>query len=231
MVLFRSATKQICRRMGYHATFMTRPALPNFFSSGWHLHLSLVDGDRRNLFTDPREPLSALGRRFVAGVLAHAPAACVFSTPTVNGYKRFRPNSFAPDRVTWGVENRAAMLRVVGGAGDPASHIENRVGEPCANPYLYMAAQIAAGLDGIDRALDPGPPELAPYEADKPRLPRSLMEATAALASSTFFREAFGAQFVDYIWRSSRARSIASSRTSPTGSSANTSKSIEWRQA
>ncbi|MEQ8233796.1 MAG: glutamine synthetase family protein [Gammaproteobacteria bacterium] len=200
MVLFRSATKQICRRMGFHATFMTRPALPNFFSSGWHLHQSLVDAaTQRNLFADPRQPLSGLGRHFVAGVLAHASAACVFSTPTVNGYKRFRPNSFAPDRVTWGVENRAAMLRVVGGAGDPAAHIENRVGEPCANPYLYMAAQIAAGLDGIDRALDPGPPELAPYAADKPRLPRSLMEATAALASSTFYREAFGDQFVDYI--------------------------------
>ncbi|MCP5202197.1 MAG: glutamine synthetase [Gammaproteobacteria bacterium] len=200
MVLFRSATKQVCRRMGYHATFMTRPALPNFFSSGWHLHMSLIDAaTRTNLFADPAEPLSPLGRQFVAGLLEHAAAACVFAAPTINGYKRFRPNSFAPDRITWAVENRAAMLRVVGGPGDPGTHIENRAGEPCANPYLYMAAQIAAGLDGIERALDPGPPERAPYEAEKPLLPRSLMEATAALRASPFYREAFGAQFVDYI--------------------------------
>ncbi|MEQ8662046.1 MAG: glutamine synthetase, partial [Gammaproteobacteria bacterium] len=87
MVLFRSATKQVCRRMGYHATFMTRPALPNFFSSGWHLHMSLVDAaTQRNLFADEHEPLSALGQQFVAGLLEHAAAGSIFATPTINGY-------------------------------------------------------------------------------------------------------------------------------------------------
>ncbi len=200
MVLFRSATKQICRRAGLHATFMTRPALPNFFSSGWHLHQSLCDaagGDNR--FADPEAPLSTLGRHFVGGLLEHAAEASVFATPTVNGYKRFRPNSFAPDRVTWAVENRGAMLRVVGGAGDPGAHIENRAGEPCANPFLYMASQIAAGLDGIARELDPGPPETAPYASDQPHLPRSLMEALAALRAGTLYRRAFGDAFIDYL--------------------------------
>ncbi len=203
MVLFRTAVKQLCRRHGYHATFMTRPALPNFFSSGWHLHQSLcsLEGGE-NLFANfanPTDELSLLGRQYVAGLLAHAAPACVFSTPTINGYKRFRPNSFAPDRITWACENRAAMIRVLGGPGDRAAHLENRAGEPCANPYLYMASQIAAGLDGIDRGLDPGPMDETPYESGKPKLPRSLMEATAALSGSAMFRRELGDALVDYL--------------------------------
>ena len=200
MLLFRTATKQICRRHGLHATFMTRPALPNFFSSGWHLHQSLCAHDSgTNSFTAADDILSPLGRQFVAGVLAHTPAASVFSTPTINGYKRYAPHSFAPDRITWAVENRGALLRVLGGPGDESTHIENRAGEPCANPYLYMASQIVAGLDGIDNAIDPGPPEISPYESDKPKMPASLMEAAAALRSSELFRSSFGDAFVDYI--------------------------------
>jgi glutamine synthetase len=201
MLLFRTATKQICRRHGYHASFMTRPALPNFFSSGWHLHQSLCDRQSgENLFVGTSgEVLSELGLAFVGGVLEHAAAASVFTTPTINGYKRFRPNSFAPNRATWAVENRGAMLRVVGGAGDPATHLENRVGEPCANPYLYMASQIAAGLDGIERRIDPGPPERTPYQSTRPRLPASLMEASAALRADALFRKKFGDAFVDYL--------------------------------
>jgi len=203
MLLFRNATKQICRRHGLHATFMTRPALPNFFSSGWHLHQSLIDrasGDNR--FTsaaDSGQPLSELGRQFVAGILEHTASACVFSTPTINGYQRSAPNSFAPTKVTWAAENRGALIRVLGGPGDSASHIENRAGEPCANPYLYMASQIVAGVDGIKRSLDPGPMDSAPYEADKPLLPRTLPEALAALNNSDLYRRQFGDAFVDYI--------------------------------
>ncbi|MSR15767.1 MAG: glutamine synthetase [Gammaproteobacteria bacterium] len=203
MVLFRTAVKQLCRRHGYHATFMTRPALPNFFSSGWHLHQSICSlATGENMFAnmiEPTAPLSLLGRQYVAGLLAHAAPACVFSTPTINGYKRFRPNSFAPDHVTWASENRAAMIRVLGGPGDRASHIENRTGEPCANPYLYMASQIVAGLDGVDRQLDPGPMDETPYESNKPKLPQSLMDATVALAGSQVFRAGFGDAFVDYM--------------------------------
>jgi glutamine synthetase len=203
MLLFRNATKQICRRSGLHATFMTRPGLPNFFSSGWHLHQSLCDhetGD--NLFVNPEtdgQPISDLGRHFVGGLLEHAAPASVFATPTINGYKRFAPHSFAPNKATWAHENRGAMIRVVGSPGDPATHLENRAGEPCANPYLYMASQILAGLDGIDQSRDPGPLETAPYEADKPLLPASLMEAVAALRDSAVFRQGFGDAFVDYI--------------------------------
>jgi glutamine synthetase len=124
----------------------------------------------------------------------------VFSTPTINGYKRFRPDSFAPDKVTWALENRAAYIRVCSaGPGDEAAHIENRAGEPSANPYLYMTSQIVAGLDGIHNKIDPGPPDEEPYQGDKPLLPRSLMQAMDELKQSTLFREALGEHFIAFI--------------------------------
>jgi glutamine synthetase len=201
MVLFRSAIKQIARRHGYHATFMCRPKLPNVFASGWHLHQSLVARDSgANAFmaTETDEALSPFGRGFLAGLLAHARASTVFTTPTINGYKRYRSYSLAPDRAIWGRDNRGVMIRVLGGANDPATRLENRIGEPAANPYLYMASQILSGLDGVDRALDPGPSADTPYEAKAALLPKSLREAVFALSDDPFFREKFGARFVDY---------------------------------
>jgi len=199
-VLFRSAVKQVCQRRGLLATFMCRPALPNFFSSGFHLHQSLNRPDRSNAFASADDPLSDVGRRYVAGLLEHAAPMAVFAAPTVNGYKRFRPYSFAPDRVCWAVENRGALVRVQGSPGDANSHVEMRLGEPAANPYLYMAANVAAGLDGIRRRLEPPPPVSAdPYAAQAPPLPASLSEAVAALDADQFYRSAFGATLVDYL--------------------------------
>ena len=164
MVLFRSAVKQVCRRHGYHATFMCRPKLPNVFPSGWHLHQSLRrarKGANAFMAKDDGEVLCAFGLHYLGGLLAHARASAAFTTPTINGYKRYRPFSLAPDRAIWGRENRGVMLRVLGGPDD-ATRIENRVGEPAANPYLYMASQILSGLDGIDRASIPAPPPTRP---------------------------------------------------------------------
>jgi glutamine synthetase len=200
-LLFRTATRQICRRMGYFATFMCRPALRSYYSSGWHLHQSLLDrASGRNMFMPERERecLSPLGRAFLGGLLKHAGPCTAFATPTVNGYRRFRPNSLAPDRATWCYDNRGVMIRVLGGSSDPATRLENRIGEPAANPYLYMASQILSGLDGVDRALDPGPSADTPYEAKAEALPKSLREAVLALDDDPFFRESLGAGFVDY---------------------------------
>jgi glutamine synthetase len=203
MLLFRSAIKQICRRHGLHASFMCRPALANFFSNGWHLHQSLRDvATGRNAFTTDdgaKGPISEVARFFAGGILEHAAAASVFTTPTINGYKRFQPNSFAPSKVTWAYENRGAMIRVIGGPGDEGTHLENRIGEPAANPYLYMASQIAAGLDGIERRVDPGAFHEEPYLADRPEVPASLIDSLGALREDTLFRERFGEAFVDYI--------------------------------
>ena len=207
MILMRSAIKQICHQRGYHATFMSRPLLPNVSSSGWHLHESLRSQDGGNAFQgESPEILSPAGRQFVAGLLEHARPMTVFSTPTINGYKRFRPYSFAPDRVSWAVENRGAMIRVQGQPGDPGAHLENRLGEPAANPYLYMAANLAAGLDGIRRGLTPPPMVTSdPYSADAPPLPTSLWEAVDALDSDPFFREALGPEIVDFVIMMKRA--------------------------
>jgi glutamine synthetase len=204
MVLFRSAMKQIARRQGLHCTFMCRPGLPNAFSSGWHLHQSLADVARgANAFvsSDPGHVLSPLARAWLAGLLANATAAAAFTTPTINGYKRYRAYALAPDRVIWGQDNRGVMVRVLGEPDDPATRLENRVGEPAANPYLYIASQVVSGLDGVARRLDPGPSADTPYETEAQPMPQSLAQALDALSRSTSFRAAFGDGFVDYYLR------------------------------
>jgi glutamine synthetase len=189
------------RRHGHHATFMCRPRIPNAMASGWHLHQSLVArGSGENAFMAKQggEPLSAFGRFYLAGLLDHARASAVFTTPTINGYKRYRSYSLAPDRAIWGRDNRGVMIRVLGGPNDPATRLENRIGEPAANPYLYMASQILSGLDGVDRGLNPGSSADTPYETKAALLPKTLQEAVAALKDDRFFRDALSAAFVDY---------------------------------
>ncbi len=200
MILFRAATKQIARRNGFLASFMCRPGLPNLFSSGWHLHQSLIDHQSRaNAFAgDERDGLAATGQHYLGGLLAHARPATAFATPTVNGYKRYKPYSLAPDRAIWARDNRGVMVRVLGENGDLATRLENRVGEPAANPYLYMASQIYAGLDGIAHLRNPGPAADTPYEAAAAPLPKNLGEALDALRESTTFRLGFGDAFIDY---------------------------------
>lgn len=207
LVLFRAMAKQVCRRAGLHATFMCRPNLSNVMSSGWHLHQSAVErGTGRNLFVPAHdEILSPIGRQWVAGLLAHAREGCLLSTPTINGYKRYRPFALAPDRVQWGTDNRGAMIRVIAGEGDPASRVENRIGESAANPYLYMTSQILSGLDGIERGLEPPEPSTTPYHADAPRLPPDLKSALDAFRGSAFYRGALGDEFVDYFARIKQA--------------------------
>jgi glutamine synthetase len=200
MILFRSAVKQIARRNGYLASFMCRPALPNVMSCGWHLHQSLIEtASKRNAFAfDHRDGLSTVGKYYLGGLLAHARAAAAFTTPTVNGYKRYKAYSLAPDRAIWARDNRGVMMRVLGEPGDAATHLENRVGEPAANPYLYIASQIYSGLDGIAHRLDPGPSADTPYEAAAAMLPTSLAEALTALRGDEALRAGFGAAFINY---------------------------------
>jgi glutamine synthetase len=202
MVLCRSAIKQLCRRQGLHATFMCRPAVEGLMSSGWHVHQSLAEaGTGRNAFAGD-DGLSDLGHAYLAGLLAHARGAAVFTTPTVNGYKRYRPMSLAPDRILWGQDNKGAMVRV---CGDPPTHLENRSAEPAANPYLAIAAQIVSGLDGVDRGLEPGAPTDRPYLDEADRLPTSLMDALEALEADPVFADGLGADVVSWIATLKRA--------------------------
>ncbi|MCR5978042.1 glutamine synthetase [Gordonia jinghuaiqii] len=199
--LFRTATKQIAKRNGHLASFMCTPAIEGFYANGWHLHTSIADRETGENLMVPTDdaPLSELGVHYVGGTLEHGAAASVFTTPTINGYRRRRPYSLAPDRLAWGQDNRAAMMRVISAPGDVASHVENRVGDSAANPYLYIASQAAAGLDGILNRTDPGPVSDDPYSADVPQLPGSLAESIDALEQDSFFRKAFGDGFIDYL--------------------------------
>jgi glutamine synthetase len=218
MVLFRSAVKQALRRAGYHATFMCRPPFDNIMSSGWHLHQSLCDLESgQNLFArttaadiqeaaglpanNARHTLSQIGAQYLAGLLSHAQGITSLCTTTVNGFGRFKPNALAPQSIVWGLDNRGAMLREVGGAGDPATRIENRLGEPAANPYLYMASQILAGLDGIHNSSEPPLATEAPYAESAARLPVTLGEAIAHLGQDKVMCEGFGPHFVRYYQR------------------------------
>jgi glutamine synthetase len=203
MLLFRSAVKQICRRLGLLATFMCKPGVPNCFTSGWHLHQSLQsNSDGVNAFTagNDQELISDVGKHYMGGLLNHANACTAFAIPTINGYKRMNDSALAPNRALWAHQNRAAFLRLIGGGVDPSTHIENRSGDPAANPYLFMASQIYAGLDGLENKTDPGEPRNdEPYaQVDVPHLPVTLTEAITALDQSKLLREQMGDGFVDY---------------------------------
>jgi glutamine synthetase len=224
MVLFRNLVRQALRRAGYFMSFVCRPPFPQVMSSGWHLHQSLMDSSGRNAFALAPNPAAAAPRsdaaayltnegcQYLAGLLEHTQAMSALCVPTIVGYDRFIPHALAPQVAVWGHDSRSALLRVIGGPGDDATRLENRLGEPMANPYLYLASQIHAGLDGIDRALVP-PPAAAACDAlaDRSdlRLPRNLAQATEALAGSVLFKKSLGADFVAYfahIQRSQWAR-------------------------
>ncbi len=210
MVQFRNGVAQALRRAGYLCSFMCRPPFANVMSSGWHLHQSLVDAaGGSNLFMRERPAadaspsyaasvLSDLGGHWLAGLLAHAGGGSAFATPTINGYGRYGINALAPRAVLWGRDNRGAMLRVLGAAGDATTRIENRSGEPMANPYLYVAAQVHAGLDGLRRQLLPPPATESPYASSDSLLPGNLSDALGALAQDAALCGGFGPAFVEH---------------------------------
>jgi len=204
MMLFRNGLRQALRRAGYHASFVCRPPLPLAVASGWHLHQSLTDLQGRNAMQlasaagvapaagDARHSLSQSGAHWLAGLLAHAAGMTALCAPTLSAYSRYQGSLMAPQAVVWGRDNRGAMLRVVGEPGDPATRVENRIAEPMANPYLAIAAQIWAGLDGLQRERDPGPATETPYIGSAARLPGTLDEALDALAGDAVLQAGLG---------------------------------------
>ncbi|MDF3415502.1 glutamine synthetase [Sulfitobacter sp. M57] len=206
MVMLRTAVKQVCARHGLHATFMCKPNLPNAVASGWHLHQSLTDMHTgSNLFQTQEDALTPECSGWIAGLLAHAAQTCLLSTPTVNGYKRYQPHQLAPNRIVWARDNRGAMIRVLTKPGDPASRIENRIAEPAANPYLFFASQIIAGMDGLTQQMVAPAPVENPYDAEAAPLPDSLLAAITAFDTSPLYRATLGDAFVDYLCKIRRA--------------------------
>ncbi len=207
MMVFRTMVKEVCAQKGLHATFMCRPKLANAAASGWHLHQSVNDiHSGENLMIPAADgTLSKTASRWIAGLLAHAAESCLLTTPSVNGYKRYRPHQLAPDRIQWGRDNRGAMVRAIMHPEDSASRVENRVAEPGANPYYFFCSQILSGLDGIISNLELPDAVEDPYDADVDALPDSLLSAIQHFEGSAFYRDKLGDIFVNYLTRLKRA--------------------------
>ncbi|MFK7859282.1 MAG: glutamine synthetase family protein [Granulosicoccus sp.] len=201
MMMFRTMVKEVCARRGLHATFMCKPNLENTAANGWHLHQSLVDrSSGRNLMMPfASQSLTAEASSWIAGLLEHASACMLLTTPTINGYKRYRPHQLAPDRIQWARDNRGSMIRGLMTEHDEASRVENRVGEPAANPYYFFASQITSGLDGLHRQLVAPEAADTPYENDGRKLPTSLISAIDLFENSALIRREFGCVFVEYL--------------------------------
>jgi glutamine synthetase len=195
---FKNAVKELAHLRGYCATFMSKP-FSGWAGSGCHTHVSLLDGDGRNLFSDEADPdrISGLCRSFIAGQLRHARSVYALLAPTVNCLKRRRPHTFSPSNVSWGLEDRSALVRVKGGSV-ASRHVEHRAPTALSNPYLAAAAILGTGLAGIEEGLELEPPAARPAEEDatKAPLPVSLRESLDALESDETVRELLGEEFV-----------------------------------
>jgi glutamine synthetase len=222
VIVFRYMVHSLASQAGMLATFMPKP-FTNLTGNGLHMHLSLWDRDDRSLFDDDTDVrglgMSAVGYQFVAGLLDHAQALTAVTCPTVNSYKRLAapaPNSgaaWSPVFATYGGNDRTHMLRI-----PDAGRVENRLIDGSANPYLAVAAQIAAGMDGVDRSLDPGGPSeldllrLTPEEIAEHGLtamPPTLLHALDHLEADPVLRTGLGktseGDYVDYFVATKRA--------------------------
>jgi glutamine synthetase len=193
----KSAVKDVAAQRDLVATFMGKP-FNDQGGSGFHLHVS-ADRDDDNAFADGRGVSPELCR-FVAGVLAHAPAVMAFLNPTINAYRRLVPDSLAPTRCNWGWDNRTTLIRIPPERGR-AARVEVRVADGSANPYLATAALLFAGLHGLreDLAL-PDPIDGDAYalgEAAGEPLPGSLEAALDALEADAYLRDAMGPEIVE----------------------------------
>jgi glutamine synthetase len=196
---YKNAVKEIVTRAGLLATFMSKP-FPDLAGCGAHFHISLIDrktGKNAMIEKAAVNHMSATARHFVQGLIDHGRGAMALFAPTPNCYHRLKPHTFAPSNVSWGLEDRSAMVRLKY-AGEPSMHVENRVPSGLANPYLTVAGTLACALLGFKekRPLQPsvdGPSEENP---NLPKFPRSLEESLAALEADKALCDLLGPEFI-----------------------------------
>ena len=212
-VFFKFMVKSIAEKHGLRATFMPKP-FPQLTGSGCHAHISLWQGER-NLFADDMGELglSTAGYRFIGGIMHHAQALCALLNPVVNSYKRINAQrtlsgaTWSPNAVSYSGDNRTHMIRI-----PDAGRFELRLADGATNPYLLQAAILAAGLEGMAAARDPGQRlDINMYTdgdnvAHLQRLPLNLLDALRALESSETLAKAFGAEFTHAYVRLKRAQ-------------------------
>jgi len=210
-ILVRMAAGEIAHDHGMICSFMAKP-FSDRAGAGMHIHCSITSDGKNNLFHDDSDPngmgLSKLAKQFMAGILEHANALCALSAPTVNSYKRLTVGTslsgatWAPAYISYGGNNRSSMVRV------PYGRIEYRLPDGGCNPYLVSAGLIAAGLDGIDRDLDPGEPRNVNHYGQSQEeldemgvkvLPQNLNLALDALEKDPLFREQMGPVIDEFI--------------------------------
>ncbi len=197
---FRYVTRMVAQTNGLHASFMPKPIFGEN-GSGMHLHQSLfTNGSNAFYDEDAHDGLSQIARHYIGGILAHAQSFAAITNPTVNSYKRLVPGYEAPVYVAWSGKNRSSLIRIPAATG-MATRVELRCPDPSANPYLALATILAAGLDGIERKLDPGPQcsdnifEMSVEDrltAGIPSLPGSLEEAVQLLAKDSVITSCLG---------------------------------------
>ncbi len=196
---FKNGVKEVAQRRGYMASFMTKPYADQS-ASGCHYHHSLTDlKTGQNAFSSSQPPygLNDAMRWWLGGQLKHAAAICALASPTINCYKRYKQWSFAPTNASWGTENRTVGVRTKGLGGDSA-HLENRTPGGASNPYLVMAAILAAGIDGLRHQIEPPVPveKIAYGMSDVEDLPAGLAQALDALEADSTLKALLGEEFV-----------------------------------
>ncbi|MEM9524925.1 MAG: glutamine synthetase family protein [Pseudomonadota bacterium] len=197
----KHAAKEIAWQQGHAVTFLPKWRQDKVGSSS-HVHQSLWKNDVP-VFYDANDGLgmSDMMKHYLAGLLRYASDYTYFLAPYVNSYKRFQKGTFAPTRTVWSVDNRTAGFRLCG-EGTRAVRIECRIGGADLNPYLAMAAQLAVGLEGIERELPLDPPFVGDaYGGETGQIPRNLRDARGALIASTVMRDAMGDDVIDHYAR------------------------------
>ena len=203
---YRDTVRSVARNHDLYASLAPKP-FPDMPGNGCHLHISLWDTDgKNNLLWSEHDPyhFSDLGYHFIAGILAHLPALIALSAPSYNSYRRIKPHMWASAFTAWGPDNREGAVRIASPYWDHQAdsiNFEIKASDPSNNPYLALGSVIAAGLDGVERNLDPGQPMLKDpgdlSEADRKRygikpLPSNLAEALDNLEKDEYLREMLG---------------------------------------
>lgn len=202
---FKFVVRTIAAKFGLAATFMPKP-ITGINGSGMHLNQSLFNGDK-NAFDDPNglKGLSDTALKYLGGLLKHAPAFTAVANPTINSYKRLVPGYEAPTYIAWATDNRTPLVRIPAGRGKVA-RLELRSGDPSANPYIFIAAILAAGADGVENNITaPDPVERNIYKmtpderkaAHITQLPGSLKESITNLENDKVLTDALGKDFMD----------------------------------
>jgi len=206
-VIYKTGAKEIAAQHGSSVTFMAK--YNEREGNSCHIHLSLRTPDGEPVFAGDRPGgVSELFEQFVAGQLAGLRELSYFFAPNINSYKRFQPGSFAPTAVQWGVDNRTCAIRAVGHGS--SLRFENRLPGGDVNPYLAVAAMIAAGLHGVDNGLSPGEPLAGnAYTGDAPRVPATLRAAAELWQGSEIARAAFGDAVVEHYANTARVELAA----------------------